>query len=268
MQRGRFILTVVLTLAAAGAGAASPPAPMDVVNLDFSATDVASKLQLNGSAALTKVNGKQVLRLTDGTGGNSSSVFIKTPVPPVGDYLATFDFQVQGPDPNTPADGGFLYLVQTAGADHIGDANNNGDNLGYTIFRQGPGTMPTEGFAGYSYGLAFSTLSALNFVDNAEIVELRVMGTNTRLNPTPFKMDGEGLLHASLRVQPDSLALTIQGGKDYATAKTVFTSPPWVGNGLFAMSTKPLFFGFTASDTGGQITDIFNLRVQRPAAAQ
>ncbi len=268
MQRGRFIFAAALTLAAAGAGAASPPAPMDVVNLDFSASDVASKLQLNGSAALTKVNGKQVLRLTDGTGGNSSSVFIKTPVPPVGDYLATFDFQVQGPDASTPADGGFLYLVQTAGADHIGDANNAADNLGYTINRQGPGTMPTEGFAGYSYGLAFSTLSALNFVDNAEIVELRVMGTNTRLNPTPFKMDGEGLLHASLRVQPDSLALTIQGGKDYSTAKTVFTSPPWIGNGLFAMSTKPLFFGFTASDTGGQITDIFNLRVQSPAPAQ
>ena len=36
MQRGRFIFTVVLTLAAAGTGAASPPAPKDVVNLDFS----------------------------------------------------------------------------------------------------------------------------------------------------------------------------------------------------------------------------------------
>ena len=161
-----------------------------------------------------------------------------------------------------------MYLVQTAGADHIGDGGNNGDNLGYTINRKGPGKNPDEGFAGYSYGLAFSTLSALNFVDNPEIVELRVDGTNTRLNPTPFKMDGEGLLHASLRVQPDSLALTIQGGKDYSTAKTVFTSPPWIGNGLFAMSTKPLFFGFTASDTGGQITDIFNLRVQSPAPAQ
>jgi hypothetical protein len=268
MQRGRFIFTAALTLVAAGAWAANPPAPMDVVNLDFSKADVAGQIMINGSGKLMMVNGKQVLRLTDGSGGNVTSVFTKTPVPPVGDYLATFDFQVQGPDASTPADGGFMYLVQTAGADHIGDANNNGDNLGYTINRQGPGTMPTEGFAGYSYGLAFSTLSALNFVDNPEIVELRVMGTNTRLNPTPFKMDGEGLLHASLRVQPDSLALTIQGGKDYATAKMVFTTPSWIGNGLFAMSTKPLFFGFTGSDTGGQITDIFNLRVQSPAPAQ
>jgi hypothetical protein len=279
MQRGRFIFGAALALAAAGVWAANPPAtttppastpaaaPMDVVNLDFSSADVAGKIMLNGSAALTKVNGKQVLRLTDGSGGNAASAFTKTPVPPTGNYLATFDFQVQGPDANTPADGGFLYLVQTAGPDHIGDANNNGDNLGYTINRQGPGKNANEGFPGYSYGLAFSTLSAANFVDNPEIVELRVMGTNTRLNPTPFKMDGEGLLHASLRVQPDSLALTIQGGKDYATAKTVFTTPSWIGNGLFN-PPMPTYFGFTGSDTSGQITDIFNLRVQSPAPAQ
>jgi len=236
---------------------------MDVVNLDFSASDVASKLQLNGSAALTKVGGKQVLRLTDGSGGQVSSVFPQTPMPPTADYLATFDFQI-GPD---SPDGGFMYLVQTAGADHIGDGGNNGDNLGYTTHRQGPGKNPDDGFAGYSYGLAFSTLSALNFVDNPEIVELRVMGTNTRLNPTPFKQSGEGLLHASIRVKPDQLTLTVQGGKDYTTAKTVFTTPSWIGNGLFT-PPKPTFFGFTASDTGGQITDIFNLRVQSPAPAQ
>jgi hypothetical protein len=278
MQRGRFIFAAALTLAAGGVWAANPPAPSttppaattpapapkDVLNLDFSKTDVASQLQINGDAKLAMVSGKQVLRLTDGSGGQFSSVFMKTPVPPTGDYLATFDFQVQGSDANTPADGGFMYLVQTAGADHIGDAGSSGLNLGYAIHRQGPGTMPTEGFPGYSYGLAFSTLTALNFVDNPEVVELRVGGTDTRLNPTPFKMDGEGLLHASLRVKPDSLALTIQGGKDYATAKTVFTTPSWIGNGLFTPS-MPVFFGFTGSDTGGQITDIFNLRVQSPA---
>lgn len=266
MQRSRFIFTAALTLAAAGAWAAAPPAPTDVLSLDFSQAAVANQLQLNGSAALTQVSGKQVLRLTDGSGGEGASVFTKTPVPATGDYLATFDFQVQGPDANTAADGGFMYLVQTAGATNIGDAGSSGNNLGYTTGTGiGPGTMTMEGFPGYSYGLAFSTLTNLNFVDNSQVVELRVDGTNTRLNPTPFKMDGEGVLHASLRVKPDSLALTVQGGKDYATAKTVFTTPSWIGNGLFNSSTKPLFFGFTAAEGGGQITDIFSLRVQSPA---
>jgi hypothetical protein len=275
MQRVTLIFGAALALAATGVRAANPPAtttppaaPQDVVNLDFSAADVASKIMLNGSAQLTKVNGKQVLRLTDGSGGNAASAFTKTPVPPTGEYLATFDFQVQGPDANTAADGGFIYLVQTAGPDHIGDASSGGNNLGYTtVTGKGPGTMPTEGFPGYSYGLAFSTLTNLNFVDNPQVVELRVGGTNTRLNPTPFKMDAEGLLHASLRVKPDSMALTIQGGKDYATAKSVFTTPSWIGNGLFTPS-KPVYIGFTGADAGGQITDIFNLRVQSPAPAQ
>jgi hypothetical protein len=276
MQHGRFIIAAGFVLAVAGvwADASTPPPatkpPAPLVNLDFSQGSVASQIQINGSAALTMVNGRQVLRLTNGSSGGFSSVFTRTPVPPAGNYLATFDFQVQGPDANTAADGGFMYLVQTAGATNIGNAGSSGNNLGYTTGTYGsigPGKMPTEGFPGYSYGLAFSTLTNLNFVDNSQIVELRVNGTNTRLNPTPFRMDGEGLLHASVRVQPNRLVLTIQGGKDYTTAKSVFASPSWIGNGLF-MPPVPAFIGFTAAEGGGQITDIHSLVVQSLAPAQ
>lgn len=281
MQRGRFIVAAVLVLAAAGVWAANPPtpaatpaatptptpaatpaaAPKDVVNLDFSKADVAGQIQINGDAKLVMEGGKQRLRLTDGT-GQVSSVFTKTPVPPVGDYLATFDFQAAGTDANTPGEGAFIFLAQTAGADHIGEGGNN---MGYTNGTQRPpGTDPNQGFPGYGYGLAFTSIANQNFPDNPEVVELELMGTQTRINPTPFKHSGQGLLHASLRVQPNQLALTIQGGKDYTTAKTVFTTPPWIGNGLFT-APKPIFFGFTASEGGGQVTDILNLRIQSPA---
>src|SRR5207249_12046957 len=73
MQRGRFIFGAALALAAAGVWAANPPAttttpaaPMDVVNLDFSKSDVASQIQINGDAKLVTDSGKQRLRLTDG----------------------------------------------------------------------------------------------------------------------------------------------------------------------------------------------------------
>jgi len=234
----------------------------DVINLDFSDTATAAQMQLNGDAAFVMEGGKQRLRLTS-DGSQSASAFVKAPQQ-LSDYLATFDFEVRPLEGDDNAEGGFLFLAQTAGPDAIGDTGIQ--NLGFTRGTQGgPGTAPGQGFAGYSYGLEFCTIDNQGFVDKPDTVALDLMGTRTKFGIKPFNHVGLGVLRAQVRVTPNQLTLTISGGKANMAPQVVFTSPAFIGNDFFK-APKPLYFGFTGGADGGQITDVLSLRIQTAAA--
>jgi hypothetical protein len=213
---------------------------------------------LAGKAQLVTVDGKQRLRLTSGA-TQVATAFPMVPAAPIGDLTASFDFEVRPLDGDDNAEGGFLFMVQTAGPTARG---GNGNNIGLTTLTyRGPGTSVGSGYAGYSYGLEFDTTDGQGFSDNPEVTALDLMGTRTRFGIQPFPHSGLGVLHAEVRVKPDQLTLTISGGKDNLAPKVVYTSPSYIGNGVFK-PTVPVYFGFTAGTAGGQITDIYNLRVQ------
>jgi hypothetical protein len=248
------MFTAILALAAAGVQAA----PRDIVNFDFADAAVAGNVQLNGKAALVTVDGKQRLRLTSAA-NQVASAFPMVPAAPIGDLTASFDFEVRPLDGDDNPEGGFLFIVQTAGPTARGA---NGGNIGLTHRTYvGPGKSNGQGFFGYSYALEFDTLDGQGFSDNPEVTALDLMGTRTRFGIEPLPHSGLGVLHAEVRVKPDQLTLTLSGGKDNLAPKVVYTSPTYIGNGVFKPA-DPVYFGFTAGTAGGQITDIYNLHVQ------
>jgi lectin family protein len=247
-------MTAAMVLLSARAWAAPP---QTIVDLDFSkATDLAKVMINDPNGIPVQVvddGGKKRLRLTDNT-GEVSSVFIKTPVPPTADYLATFQFEIKN-DGGDPADG-FCFVAQTAGPDKIG---GGGGSLGYV----------TSDFDKNSYAVEFNTYAG----QGPQAVAWDYGGTRSKFDQTPFDMVDKGIFTAEVRVQPGSITVTISGGTanlkpTQAMTTNIFKTLGCGDTGtLFQrLTTQPIYFGFTAGTGGlGTIQDVLNLKIVSPA---
>jgi hypothetical protein len=255
MRRGRFIFIAVLALAAASAQAANAAAPMTVLSADFSKAADQANWMVNGAAAFT--NGR--LELTNDT-GQDGTAFPMTPIAPISDYLATFQFEVQSLSGAAPADG-FVFCEQIHGPD--ADSGHGGGLLGYAGADSGP-------FIGYTYGFEVNTYSG----QGVQGVAFDAFGGRPKINQMRWpdaggKLVDRGVYTMQVRVTPDKGAMvTVSGGKNNLPPTVAWTSPPFLDSFFSAPTDKPMFFGFTAGTGGlGTVQDILNLTIQSPAPA-
>jgi hypothetical protein len=254
MHRGRFIFTLALALLSTSAWADVTP-----LVLDFSKTEDQAKMQLNSNLEQVKFeNGRLVL--TD-DGSQAASAFISTPIAGLTDYVATFGMEIRKVDEadGDPADG-VMFLVQSGGPDRIGAG---GGGIGYTRANGQTSQQfrPAElDFWGYCYGVDFNTWNDNGLPDAAQTISLALMGVRPQLGETPFEVVGKGLITYTVRVTPDQVTVTANGGTDNLANKVLFTSPRIVG---FFTAPNPLFVGWTAG-TGGarQHASITGLSIQ------
>jgi hypothetical protein len=272
MQRVRTFCSVAALMLTTVSAWAQGTTFKDVIALDFSKPEDQAKIQINGMAqwagraATTAPPTAPLLRLTE-DGNQSGSAFLPAGMG-LSDYQVQFDFQVQKVSAgDTQAADGFTFTAQSVGAASLG---GGGGNLGFS----GAGISQ----AGYCYAIEFNLYPPQGLSDAPETVALdlgipgsRVGDFRIRLNQTPLPFLGNGVFHAVIRVTPDKIAATFSGGNLPADKPINWSTPSFIGGGLFkpldtSNQPLPLFLGFTGATGGARaVIDILNFRVQVPA---
>jgi len=258
MHRGRFIFAAAaLALVTTRAWAA---VPTTVLSLDFSKAPDQALMQLNGDVPVFE-NGR--LTLTN-DGSQGVSAFIKTPIPAVNDYLATFGMEIaEFPDDangagNPPADG-VIFLAQTGSPTALG---GGGGGVGYvqTSGQRGPQGKPDAAdFFGFNYGVDFNTWGDNGLPGQAQTIGLDIGQNRSMIGQTAYTVVGKGLITYSVRVAPGVFTVTANGGKDNLKDKVLLSLNP----GTLLTANAPMFFGWTAG-TGGarEIATVTGLTIQ------